>query len=271
MPARRDERKTEQVLGSHRDAVLARCLLDVEQDSSANVLVRPLLLEFSAGPYCRARSIAAAIGVSVVLFAARDLEAQMPGTPVLQNAWASPGVVGAFNFGGGSDGSVYAAAASWTPTSAKLQLSAGIGLRSRTSSSSKSVYGVRLAVPFSGSSGAFGFGAFAGVGGGSKATTTAADSGASTTVIPIGVSLGWRRALGSARGFSIYATPSYLFLSGGASNGGLVRAGVGVDVGITRAFGITAGVDFGQNHTRQQGGPTGTLYGLGASYALGRR
>ena len=31
--------------------------------------------------------------------------AQLPGAPVLQNAWATPGVVAAFNYAGGSDDS----------------------------------------------------------------------------------------------------------------------------------------------------------------------
>jgi hypothetical protein len=44
---------------------------------------------------------------------ATQAAAQMPGAPILQNAWASPGIVVAFNFAGGSEGPVYSAAASW--------------------------------------------------------------------------------------------------------------------------------------------------------------
>jgi hypothetical protein len=198
--------------------------------------------------------------------------AQMPGTPVLQNAWATPGIVGALNVSGGADGSIYAAAAAWGSTSGRLQLSGGFGVRSRSGAGSKSVYGVRLAVPFGGTSSAFGFGAFAGVGATSTGTAASPDSVASTTVIPVGVALGWRRALGATRGISVYATPSYLFLTGGTNNNaGLVRTAVGVDIGVAKAIGLTAGVEFGQNRARAEGGPTGTLYGLGISYALGHR
>src|SRR4051812_12047345 len=82
--------------------------------------------------------------------------------PVLQNAWAAPGIVAAIDYGGGSGGSVYAAAASWAPASARFQLSGGAGLRSETGSGSKSVYGLRAAVPFGGGSSNIGFGVFAG-------------------------------------------------------------------------------------------------------------
>ena len=88
----------------------------------------------------------------------------------------------------------------------------------------------------------------------------------------MGVAFGWRHAVGATRGISFYATPSYVFLTGGTNNNaGLVRTAVGVDVGVAKAIGLTAGVEFGQNRARVEGGPTGTLYGLGISYALGRR
>ena len=206
---------------------------------------------------------------------ASSAEAQMPGAPVLQNAWTSPGFVGALNMAGG-DGSTYAAAAAWSPASARFQLSGGIGIRSQAGRGSKSVYGVRAAMPFGGASSDFGFGAFAGVGGGQSSSKSASgsatvDSVASTTVIPVGVSIGWRHSLGAMRGFSLYATPAYVFSSGGSSNTGLVRTAVGADIGITGALGVTAGIEFGQNPARGEGGPSGTLYGLGVSYAVGRR
>lgn len=207
------------------------------------------------------------------LFCATRAAAQMPGAPILQNAWASPGIVSALNFIGGSNGSIYGAAVSWAAASARLQLSGGIGIRSRTGSGSgtNSVYGVRVAVPFGGQSAAFGFGAFAGVGAGASVRASPADSLASTTTFPIGVALGWRRALGATRGISVYATPSYIFFTRDSSRTGLVRASLAVDVGLTKAIGITAGTEFGQNRPRTAGGPSGTLYGLGLSYALGRR
>ena len=201
-------------------------------------------------------------------FVASTLGAQMPGAPVLQNAWASPGLVGAIDYGGG-DGSVYAGAVSWASATARLQLSGGIGVRSRSGGAgSKSVYGVRAALPLGGAASPIGFGLFAGVGGGQNA---AADSAASTTEIPIGVAIGWRRAVGSSHGFSLYATPSYVYFSGGDKPGGVMRVGIGVDIGLTKMLGATVGAEFGGTRSASIGGPTGTLWGVGLSYAFGRR
>jgi hypothetical protein len=208
--------------------------------------------------------------VLVLLAYAEHAAAQMPGAPVLQNAWAAPGFVAAANFGGGSDGSVYAAAGSWTATSGRFQLSGGAGFRSGAGSGSNSVYGVRVAMPFGSATGSVGFGAFAGVGGGTR-PSTGPDSTAKRTVFPVGLAVGWRRALGATRGISAYATPSYFFASGGSTTGGLFRTALGVDVGLTKVIGATVGVEFGQNRPRGEGGPSGTLFGVGLSFAGGRR
>ena len=209
-------------------------------------------------------------GTVLLIASTRLAESQLPGAPVLQNAFASPGVVGAVNLVGGSGGSVYAAAASWTPTSGRLQLSGGAGSRSHLGSSSF-VYGVRLAAPFGGKSSGFGFGVLAGVGGGPNAGGSQNDSLASTTVIPVGLSVGWRHAFAGTHGLSVYATPSYLFFAGGADNTGVVRTAIGLDVAVARTVGLTAGLEFGQNRTRQEGGPTGALLGFGVSYAISRQ
>jgi hypothetical protein len=196
--------------------------------------------------------------------------AQLPGAPVLQNAWASPGTVAAVNVGGGSDGGAYAAAGSWAPKSGSYELSGGIGSRHLSGAGSRTVYGFRLAIPFGGKTSAFGFSAFIGAGGGSV-NNHEADSAASTSEVPIGAAVGWRRALGSTQGVSVYAAPSYVFLSGGRERGNLVRGAVGVDFGITRSFGLTAGIDFGQTRSHDVGGPSGALFGVGLAYAFGRR
>ena len=211
----------------------------------------------------------------LVVVASTVMSGQLPGAPVLQNAWATPGIVGAINVGGGSDGNVYAAAASWTPGSGRFQMSAGLGSRSRTDAGSGAVYGVRLAKPIGGSAtSSLGFAAFLGVGGGgsnAEPSSVAPVDTASTTQIPLGVAIGWRRAMGATRGISVYASPSYTFFSGGSKSGGLVRAAAGVDVGITPALGVTVGAEFGQTRRRAVGGPSGTLYGVGVAYAFGRR
>jgi hypothetical protein len=204
---------------------------------------------------------------AVAMLAASTVAAQMPGAPILQNAWASPGLVGAVNFAGG-DGSVYAGAIAWATPTARFQFSGGIGVRSQSGIGSNSVYGVRAAMPFGSATGAIGFGAFAGVGGGK---TPNADSTASNTQVPVGVAVGWRHALGASHGVSVYATPAYVFLTGGTKSGGVVRSGVGVDLGITRSIGATVGAEFGGTRAKGQGGPTGTLYGVGVSYAFGKR
>ena len=202
--------------------------------------------------------------------------AQMPNVPVLQNVWTMPGMVGAFNLGGGSGGSVYAAAASWTPAAGRFQFSGGLGAQMGAGAGAGLAYGVRLAMPMANPESNFGFGAFAGLGGGNakrlKPDTTSTDTTTSTQVtqIPIGAAVGWRMGIGATRGFSVYASPSYVLLSGGGGTGGVLRTAVGADFGITPSIGITGGIEFGQ--TRSTGvGPSGTLYGLGVSYVFGRR
>jgi hypothetical protein len=208
------------------------------------------------------------------LAGARVVVAQIPGSPILQNVWATPGFVGAVNIGGGADGTTYAAAASWTPGMGHFEISGGGGFETRSGAGDRGVYGVRAALPFGGISSSFGFAAFAGIGGGSggnNSSTISPDSLASTTEIPLGVSVGWRKALGGNHGISIYGVPAYVLFSGGSKNEGLFRASVGADFGITRALGATLGVEFGATRPRGIGGPSGTLYGAGVSYAFGHR
>lgn len=203
----------------------------------------------------------------------------MPGAPVLQNAWATPGMVGAVDIAGGSGGSVYAAAISWTPNAGRFELSGGGGYW-RTGTRSSGVYGVRAAVPLGGASAAIGFAAFAGIGGGGASHQTitvpdrgvVSDSSASTMEVPVGAAIGWRHAIGASHGLSVFATPAFVFRSGGnGGNKGIIRVGIGADFGITNALGVTVGGDLGQTRPRGFGGPSGALFGLGVSYAFGSR
>ncbi len=191
---------------------------------------------------------------------------QLPGAPVLQNAWASPGIVAAANYGGSSDGSVFAGAVAWSPASAQFQISGGAGTRSLTNTGSNFAYGLRAAVPVFGLDRPIGVAVFAGIGGASSQNTAFPDSSASTGQVPVGVSVGWRRAVGSGHGFSVYATPAFVYQFGGSETAGLFRLGIGLDLGITQAFGVTGGVDFGSTRSRGFGGPSGTQFGLGLSY-----
>lgn len=240
---------------------------------------------FDQSPDRRVLWIARALALAAVAAVASSAEAQLPGAPVLQNAWATPGLVAAANFAGGSGESVVAGAVGWSPGSARFQLSAGAGYQNQSGFAGRPVYGARVAMPFGGTSSAFGFGAFAGVGGGAArkakidipkvgggtTTTTVADTVSWTTEIPVGASVGYRRAIGSNHGLSAYATPAWVFYSGGTNSGGLFRVGIGVDVGITRSLGATVGVDFGGTRVKELGGPSSSQYGVGISYALGHR
>ena len=110
--------------------------------------------------FCRA----ACVSVFTVAWSS-SAAAQLPNAPILQNVWANPGMVGAFNMGGGSGGSVYAGAGSWTPSSGRFQVSGGLGAQVLTNGGgSNFAYGARLALPLGGAGSSFGFGAFAAIG-----------------------------------------------------------------------------------------------------------
>jgi hypothetical protein len=198
------------------------------------------------------------------------MSAQMPGAPVLQNAWATPGIVVAANFASGSGSSVWAAAASWGPgdSVARFALSGGGGMQSVTGAKSRGVYGARAAMSLTQMMGGkMGLGLFAGVGGGAGGT---GDTTAIKTLVPVGVSIGYRQAMGR-RGFSVYGSPSVQWASGTAGSASRFRVGLGLDVGLSSRFGLTGGAEFGQSAPDGEVGPRGTSYGIGGSFALGRR
>lgn len=215
--------------------------------------------------------IAAAGALTTV---ASSASSQLPSAPLLQNAWTMPGMAAAFNTGSGGGGSVFAAAGSWTPTSGRFQVSGGLGSQTVSGVGTSWAYGVRAAMPLGSPEANFGFAAFAGIGGASavnrSADTAVTDTtGALATRIPVGLSVGWRHAIGS-RGFSVYATPAYVWFTSAGQSTGLLRTGIGADVGLTSSIGVTGGVEFGQTRAAG-GGPRGTVYGLGVSYAFGRQ
>src|SRR4051812_30590984 len=151
------------------------------------------------------RLVSAACAIAI---GAAGVGAQVPGAPVLQNAFANPGIAVAANFGGGSGQSFYGAAAAYGLMSGKLQISGAAGV-SRANGCSRGAYGGRAAFSvWSSSGGALGLGAFAGVGGAPSTKADGIVNNAAITSIPAGVSVGYRRALGS-RGLSAYASPFY--------------------------------------------------------------
>ena len=207
--------------------------------------------------------------------------AQLPGMPVLQNAFGNPGLTVAGNAGFGAGNSAYAFAMSFAPGSGRFQFSGGAGLYSPENGSGRGAWGLRASgALFSAMGGAVGIGAFAGIGGagggGVNAGTPPGQSSGPEAVswIPVGASVGYRHALGATRGISLYAAPVFSWYSRGGDNtasGTVFRVSAGVDFGLTRAFGVTAGAEFGQSADENSLGPSGTSFGIGLSYALGAR
>jgi hypothetical protein len=200
--------------------------------------------------------------------------AQLPGLPVLQNAFVGPGLAAAVNAGGGSGASAYAAALGWAPRSARFQVSVGAGVLV-SGGQTGGAFGVRGAVPvFSMMGGNLGVAGFLGVGG-ARGREVPQRGRAGLGQVPVGAAVAYRRALGATRGFSVYAAPFVGFFrddfgDAGTQSATLLRVSVGGDFAITRAIGVTAGLEAGSS--RADGpGPSGVVWGAGVSYAFGRR
>jgi hypothetical protein len=200
--------------------------------------------------------------------------AQLPGLPVLQNAFVGPGLAGAVNVGGGSGSTAYAAALGWAPRSARFQVSVGAGALV-SSGRTGGAFGVRAAVPvFSMMRGNLGVAGFVGVGGG-QGPEVPQRGRAGLGQVPLGAAVGYRRALGATRGFSVYAAPFVGFFrndfgDAGTESATLFRVSVGGDFALTRAIGLTAGLETGASRA-EGAGPSGIVWGAGVSYAFGRR
>jgi hypothetical protein len=213
------------------------------------------------------RSIAAV--VAMVCAGSTGASAQLPGVPVLQNAFANAGITIAVNYGHSEDAQAYAGAVAWAPTSARFQVTGGFGSIDADGADRASAWGGRLSVPITQTmmAGKLGIGAFAGVGGASQ-------DDVSLLHVPAGASISYRMRLGERRGISIYAAPFYSWTR--ASNDdesdskGLVRASFGVDVAVVPALGLTVGYEFGQKAGVDDPGATGGTFGVGVSYALRR-
>jgi hypothetical protein len=213
------------------------------------------------------RPCLAIAGFAALLLAGARAEGQMPGVPVLQNAFTAPGLVAAVNGGAIDDAKAAALAGSWTPGSGRFVLSAGAGMLFPDEGDDVFAWGARVAVPLPRpSSGNFGVGMFVGVGG-------ARPDAGSVTQLPAGITVGWRRAIGATRALSLYAAPFYNWSRASANDetltAGHVRVSAGLDFAVTPSFGVTVGVEAGQEADVDEPGPTGTGFGLGLSYAFG--
>jgi hypothetical protein len=194
--------------------------------------------------------------------------AQMLGAPVLQNAFTNRGFTVGADFGTGENLTSYGAAVAWSPMSAKYQLSGGIAYLDPKFGSGTATYGARLMVPVFRRFPEFGIAPFVGMGG-------ATMSGVTDWQIPLGISAGYRRALGtSGRGISAYVSPFYSWSrvreSGQTSTHGLFRVSMGVDAAVLPQVGVTVGYETGAKAGVGQPGATGGIFGLGVSYALHR-
>lgn len=196
--------------------------------------------------------------------------AQMPATPVLQNAWANAGITIAADYGKAQSASAFAGALAWAPTQSRFQLSAGAGVVKADSGGSQGAYGARLSIPLmSFASGSLGTAIFGGVGVTSK-------GGVTMSSFPIGVALGYRHALGTTRGISAYVAPFYALArikgdSLSEPRGGAIRASFGLDVTVAPQIGLTVGYETGADAKDGRPGPRGGVFGVGVSYALHRQ
>lgn len=207
--------------------------------------------------------------LSLVAVATPRTNAQMPGVPVLQNAFANPGLTIAVNYGHSDESKAYAGAISWAPSSARFQVTGGFGAFEADGADRASAWGARVSAPITQTmmAGKLGLGAFAGVGGASQ-------TGVSLLHVPAGASVSWRTRLGERRGISFYAAPFYSWtrvsFDQASQSKGLVRASFGVDVAVVPSLGITVGYELGQKAGEDEPGATGGTFGVGVSYALRR-
>ena len=217
----------------------------------------------ATAPARHARCVAAVL----LLLAPATLHGQMLGVPVLQNAFANPGFTIAANYATEPDAQAYGLAAAWSPRGARFQISGGAGAFSPDEGSSMGTAGLRVMVPVATLlGGALGIAGFAGGGGGSRDQL-------SIVSVPVGAAIGYRMAL-AGRGVSLYAAPFYNWSRAAvededAVSAGVVRGSVGLDVGLFRTLGITAGAEFGAKPDEGKPGPQGTRFGIGLSYAFG--
>ncbi|MDQ3696853.1 MAG: hypothetical protein M3373_02345 [Gemmatimonadota bacterium] len=214
------------------------------------------------------RIVAAGI-VVVAAVVGGTARAQMPGQPVLQNAFSSPGVTVAANYGTGDSVRGYAGAASWAPPNGRFQVSAGLGAVEPEGEDLVLSWGARVMAPLPllRPEGSLAVAAFAGAGG-------ASPDGSTVLFAPVGVAAGYRRALGATRGLSIYVAPFYGWSRASAdeatSSSGVVRVSLGIDLAISQSLGVSAGYETGATAEDGNPGSSGDVFGVGVSYVLRR-
>lgn len=203
-----------------------------------------------------------------LLAAAAPATAQIPGAPVLQNAFANPGLALAANFGSGGEQSLFAVAAGWGLGSGRLLLSGAAGAQ-RINEATRGAYGARAsATVWTSAGGSLGVGAFAGVGAAPRTRAEGVMTNPAIMSIPAGVTAAYRRPMGRTRGISAYVSPMYRWVRvdsdlTGAESDGNVRVALGLDFSFNPSLGLTAGAELGSRDTGS------TLLGVAVSWVPG--
>ena len=193
--------------------------------------------------------------------------AQMPGQPVLQNAFTNPGWAFGVNYGDSDEARGYGGAVAWGNGSAKFGLSVGGGIWDPADGESVFAWGARgMWSPLRFANDRMGGAVFAGIGGARQGELDLVE-------VPIGVSVGFRTRISETRGISVYGAPFFRVsradLGGGeGTTKGHFRASLGVDAAVLPRLGVTIGYEFGATADAGDPGPTGGTFGLGISYVL---
>ena len=215
--------------------------------------------------------LAAAVALLAPL-APRVAAAQLPGAPVLQNAFSNPGLTVAGNYAGGDGTGLLAAAIAFAPGAGRFQFSGGVGrltteaAAGETDDRTATAWGGRLAFPvFSFATGRGGIALYGGYGSASADTVKQVQA-------PFGAGAGWRMGLGATRALSVYATGTYLWarqtMGEKEESAGRVRFAAAADVTVIRNLGLTVGFEGGANAKEGKPGPAGSILGVGLSWAF---
>ena len=210
-----------------------------------------------------------AAAATIFVAAGSPAAAQVPGSPVLQNAFSNPGLAVAANFGSGGGQSLFALAAAYGLGTGRLQISGAAGAQ-RANDATRGAYGARAAMTvWTSAGGGLGVGAFGGIGGAPRTRQDNVMTNPALMVIPVGLTAGYRRPFGASRGFSVYASPLYRWTrvngDAGSASDGAFRGSVGLDVSVTPSLGATVGSEFGSSSSGASN------FGVAISWVPGRR
>jgi hypothetical protein len=203
------------------------------------------------------------------------LAAQVPGAPVLQNAFSNAGLAFAANVGSGSGQSYFGLAAGWgLGSDGRFSVSGGAGAQ-RANDATRGAYGARAAMRlWSSSGGSLGAGGFVGLGGAPSTSANDVVTNPSVMMIPAGVSVGYRRPMGTRRGISAYVSPFYRWVrsdSGAVASSGSVRVSGGIDFSMSPSLGVTVGGEFGGGDKSAAGKKSSGAFGAAVSFVPGGR